>query len=389
MGQYFETDTRDDSTFTSALSDDLAEAFADYINAMGLKSEDGTELTLEKSSSGIFTSGSYYDYILSEIETSLNNFLEDTSFPYEYTETSIQVGNTAQSGEGMDFGTGGMGGDSDSADTDGGVTESDGDGEMPELEDGEKPDFGDGEMPDFNGDDGKEMKGGFGGGRGGFGGQGKSGSGEAVTYETAQDYIDALNGDSEWIAYDEASNTAKITSIEDFVTHCKNAQKSVGAFDSMDRSQGENNVFGNGQDESRHFDSIESGLLKEHEAEYAEFSDWDANVISDFEEDLASKDGLGIDMETRADMYNPLYFLSDYYDGNGTSTPAKYWRIRTGINQTDTALTTEENLKLVLEANENVDSVDFATVWGQPHTTAERTGTSNENFVDWVNDCLK
>ena len=44
MGQYFNTNTRADNTFTSELSDDLSKAFATYINAMGLKSEDGTVL---------------------------------------------------------------------------------------------------------------------------------------------------------------------------------------------------------------------------------------------------------------------------------------------------------------------------------------------------------
>ena len=33
--------------------------------------------------------------------------------------------------------------------------------------------------------------------------------------------------------------------------------------------------------------------------------------------------------------------------------------------------------------------VDFATVWGQGHTMAERTGSSTENFIAWVNDCCK
>ena len=37
----------------------------------------------------------------------------------------------------------------------------------------------------------------------------------------------------------------------------------------------------------------------------------------------------------------------------------------------------------------NVESVDFATVWGQAHTTAERVGTSTENFINWVNESLK
>jgi hypothetical protein len=33
--------------------------------------------------------------------------------------------------------------------------------------------------------------------------------------------------------------------------------------------------------------------------------------------------------------------------------------------------------------------VDFETVWGSGHTMAERTGNSTENFIAWVNECLK
>lgn len=86
-------------------------------------------------------------------------------------------------------------------------------------------------------------------------------------------------------------------------------------------------------------------------------------------------------------MYNPLYFLSDAFEGYGAATPAAHWRIRTGIEQSDTSLTTELNLALALEANSDVADVDFATVWEQGHTTAERTGSSGENFRAWVEDC--
>ena len=86
-------------------------------------------------------------------------------------------------------------------------------------------------------------------------------------------------------------------------------------------------------------------------------------------------------------MYNPMYYLCDYYDGNGTSTVAKYFRIRTGINQGDTALCTEVDLALALAAKGS--TVDFETVWGQGHTQAERSGDSKTNFIAWVNECLK
>ena len=46
------------------------------------------------------------------------------------------------------------------------------------------------------------------------------------------------------------------------------------------------------------------------------------------------------------------------------------------------------NLALALQANSAVEDVDFETVWGQGHTTAERTGSSDANFIAWVGECL-
>ena len=54
-------------------------------------------------------------------------------------------------------------------------------------------------------------------------------------------------------------------------------------------------------------------------------------------------------MSTRMNMYNPMYYLSDYYSGYGKSNVANHWRIRTGIQQGDTALNTETNLSLALK----------------------------------------
>ena len=88
-------------------------------------------------------------------------------------------------------------------------------------------------------------------------------------------------------------------------------------------------------------------------------------------------------------MYTPLYYLLESSDGYGTSTVAKYWRIRSGINQGDCALSTEMNLALALSSNSTVNSVDFETVWGQGHTQAERSGSSTENFISWIESCTK
>ena len=78
MGQYM----RENATFAGALSDDLAEEYAVYINELGLKDPNGNTLKLENVGSGVYTSGSYYDYMMKVTEDSLNNFLADTTFPY-------------------------------------------------------------------------------------------------------------------------------------------------------------------------------------------------------------------------------------------------------------------------------------------------------------------
>ena len=81
-------------------------------------------------------------------------------------------------------------------------------------------------------------------------------------------------------------------------------------------------------------------------------------------------------------MYNPMYYLSRFYPGAGQSNVAKHWRIRTGIQQGDTANTTEINLALALATAGK--QVDFRTVWGLGHTMAEETGDATTNFISWV-----
>lgn len=349
MGQYFETGTRAEDTWTSALSKDLAESFATYINALGLKDEQGKVLTLEASENGIYAAGSYYDYILSVIETSLNNFLSDTQFPYT-------------KGSGKFMGDGGFAGAGGGAN--GGSGRPSGDG-MPSR----------GDIPN-----GEGMPGGMNGNKGT--------TQETTTYETVQDYIDALNADGEWVKYNATTNTATITSIEDFVTHNKNASKSVAAFDDLNRKQAENMVFGNDESDALHFDSVLAQLLEDNQAKYAAFVDWNASYIQAYVDDLTALDKFGNSIEYRQNMYNPMYYISDYYEGYGTSKVAPYWRIHTGIEQGDTAVTVEANLALALEQYTGIESVEFETVWGQGHTKAERTGDSTENFIQWVGQCV-
>lgn len=346
MGQFESTNTRAKTTWTSALSKDLAASYGDYINKLGLKDSKGNILTLKKSSDGIYTSGSYYNYLLSVVEGSLNNFISDTKFPY-----------TASSQ--------GMFGAPNGGPMPGGGAPPDG-----QLPDGGAPG---GQMPN----DGIQRT-----------TTGQAVSTTAKTYKTVQDYINSLNTGVKWISYDAKTKKAKITSMEAFVQHCKKTSKSVGAFDDLKRNQGENMVFSNGKADALHFDTVLAGLLQKNASKYASYSDWDATVVKAYQDDIKLLDKLNNTSQYRQNMYNPMYYVSSAYAGYKTSTPAKYWRIRTGINQGDTALTVETNLSLALKQYVGVKSVDFETVWGLGHTMAERTGDSTANFISWVNKCV-
>lgn len=305
LGQFADSNTRAEGTFTQALSQDLAKEYANYINQLGLKHE-GQALTLTESSEGIYTQGSYATYLEGVVNQSLNNFLDDTSFPYT----------------------------SDGA--------------------------------------------------------GPGGSTESVTYETAQAYIDSLNAETQWVTYDAAANRAKISSLADFAKYVKTASKSVPAFDALDRSLAENAVFGVADANELHFDQLVARLLKNNQAKYESLTDWNSQYVTDFESDLAKTDSLGKTIAERQDLYNPMFYLTSAYSGFQTSKPAPHWRIRSGLSQGDTALTVETNLALALEnqANGAVKSVDFATVWGQGNTTAERTGHASANFIQWVQEIV-
>ena len=322
---------------TQELSNRLAESYAEYINSLGLTAEDGTLLTLLPTSDGIYQGGTYYEYVKVAIENSLNNFLSDTSFPY-------------------------------SASTEGGMTGGRGTpgtrptGDFPKGENfpgGTKPD-----EADYTERDNIQRT-----------ASTSSGLSLTGTYQTAQDYVDALNANGKWVTYDENTNTVTISSIGDFAKALKNASKSVGAFDDLNATQGENSLFGYGS--GAHFDSTMAAILTEMDSPYAVA----------YNADIKKTDSLGISVQDRINMYTPLFYLNSTYAGYKTATVASFWRIRSGISQGDTALCTELNLALALK-NYGITDVDFETVWGQQHVKAERTGDSTENFIAWVNECL-
>lgn len=317
MGQYDRAGTRADGTWTAALSTDLATEYVNYVNQLGFKDEQGNTLRLIKSAKGIYNAGSYYRYLLAEVENALNAFLSETQFPY----TPANTAGTAQGSAGTLF-----------------------------------------VQP--------------------------TPSGSATTYATPRDYVDALNADMKWINYNATTNKAKIISMEAFVQHCKNASADVCAFDGLKRGTPENELFGTNADEKLHFDDMLSSLLQRNDEKYRTYSDWNDTLAGDFTADLKTADAIGSAVPHRLDLYEPLYWLNGYYAGYGQTKTAAYWRIRAAVGQSAVPLTAETNLALALRQANAVKDVDFAEVWQQSGTMAERSGDPAANLTVWIDQCL-
>ncbi|MEU1167999.1 hypothetical protein ABZ372_50465, partial [Streptomyces sp. NPDC005921] len=84
---------------------------------------------------------------------------------------------------------------------------------------------------------------------------------------------------------------------------------------------------------------------------------------------------LDSDIPAKLEMMNPMYFI-----GEGNDDRAKYWWIRTGTSDSDTALTIVGNLALSLE---NLgDTVDAAMYWDGAHGADEDPA----DFITWIGE---
>jgi hypothetical protein len=197
----------------------------------------------------------------------------------------------------------------------------------------------------------------------------------------AVSHYNTINGKS--VASYSVSDKSALYS---FASTYKKATKGIGAFDNYaSKSTLENTLFGIAGT-AGHFNKYLGEIVNTYASSY----------YPSFTTDLAitNVDAAANSVEKRVMMYSPLYYLinnNTYYNGGGTesSDVALFWRIRSGINQSDTPLNTEINLALALKNDTAVKDVDFATIWGQGHVLAEDFGESNStaNFIAWVKKC--
>lgn len=393
MGQFATDDTRKDGSWKKLLSDDLAGAFGKYVNKLGLTNTNGDALKLESVQDGSYLAGTYYDHLLKQIEASAEKFFSTTSFPYTLTpgrvvdtvfpgdpnlDTDSAVEIDTVTGEAVDASaaaatgapaTGAPAGEKDGAAGSG--SSSDGASSAAAGADGGSGDAGSA--------------------TGAATGAATSASGVSVVqstvYDSAESYVSALNNGERWITYSPSAGGVSITSLWDFVTHCRSNVRGVCAFDALDRSTIVNQLFGVDDDSSLHFDQTTADLLKDNASRYAERSGFDDDLPDDWQKDVAKLDSLKTDMASRVDAMNPLYGLCGHYAGFGSCEVAPYWRVNTGLFQTATSLTTDVNLVLALAAYDGVEDVQFNPVWGRGFELAESSGDAQANFAKWVVSC--
>ena len=349
MGQYSEEGSRADGTWTKLLSNDLARAYAQYVNEMDLRDDEDQPLVLDETSGDTFADGSYYAYMVNCLQDAANAFFANTQFPYTYTPQHLV--NTNFPGD-PNLQSAGAGASDVEAVTGDASAQASG-----ALNQDEKT-------------------------------EGKT-SVQSVVYNSEDDYINDLNSDTLWLTYNQTRETVRISSVGDFVRHLKVAAKDVGAFDAPDRSTVINQLFGTDEVSSLHFSKMVNDQVDANRDAYAKGKGWNSAYVKDWAEDLAAVDALQTNMETRMNMFNPLYFLSGKYEGFGTAEVAKHWRVNSGLFQTDTSFCTEMNLALALKHYEGVSSVAFTPVWGQGHTLAEVSGIAEDNLISWIGECCK
>ena len=131
--------------------------------------------------------------------------------------------------------------------------------------------------------------------------------------------------------------------------------KTPPAFDALDLSSGENQLFGNAEHDKRHFTAY--SLM--HSAEHA-----------------ATPEGkkLLADAAT-VRLMNPMNYI-----GQNGSRVARHWRIRHGTKDSDTSLAIPAMLALALQNRGH--AVDFALPWERPHSG----DYDLDELFDWMDE---
>lgn len=135
----------------------------------------------------------------------------------------------------------------------------------------------------------------------------------------------------------------------DFLTHVGARKKDTPAFDAFDLSAGENNEFGTGTTEARHF------------------------TLYSLRHEGSASARLDSDLPEKLNLMNPMYFI-----GKHNPHRSKHWWIRVGTKDSDTSLTVVSNLAAALE--DLGDDVNTRYYWDEGHGS----NTDPADFMAWI-----
>ncbi len=333
MGQYSSEGTRADGIWTQQLSRDLADAYASYVNGLGMTDADGNLLQLDRIDDGTFTGGSYYDYLVGLVSEAAGDFLGRTDFPYAAVPIDRAVRNFP--GDPM-------------------LAASP---QAPEAEGEEQTSTGVRQI-------------------------------QATVYDTVESYVSTLNADGRWLTYNASRGETDVTGLWDFVLACRKPSRDVCAYDLIDRSGLANQLFGTDEKPSLHFDGMVAQLVEANHERYAADEGWNEELVAEWRGDLAETDTLELTVADRVAMSDPIAMLVGGGDEDAQKlVVAPHWRINTGLMQAETTFANEVNLALLLSAHEGVSDVAFTPVWGAGYELAEREGDPEDQLVAWMVSC--
>lgn len=152
--------------------------------------------------------------------------------------------------------------------------------------------------------------------------------------QSAQDALDAGEDVSKYSWIIQKDHRVIDINVDDYLKYLGRA-KIPPAFDALDLSSGENQLFGTSNTDKQHF---------------TEYSYKNSSVKN-------SK----VAVPQMIKMMNPLYYLTADHKGN-----SQYWRIRHGTYDKDTSLAISMILATKLEKDGK--SVDYKLAWNKPHS---------------------
>lgn len=337
-GRFSNTGSRDPKLWTSALSHDLAGAYGDYVGTLGLVGDDGAPLTLEATTDGVASSGSYREAVVAMVEHAGASFFERAAFP-------LTMAPTERSGAGF---PGAQAGAFDSDEIAQGAQEA----AAQAAEAGVSIDLSDEEAPKAT---------------------------SSTSYPSAASYVRALNGDDPWLSYSPASASVRVGDLGGFVRACAPASLGCTAYDAVAKDSVYNQLLGVPGQTALHFSTQVYDLLNHNQWDYRGLSGWDPRLPGDWAVDLHVKGVVGRTPVQRATQCDPVGRLAAGADG----TVAPAWRVNVGLSQSKVPFTEPFNLAAALRAHGGC-SVEFTAVWDGGYDLCEDTGDPVENALAWV-----